>query len=67
MLHGLVDFLWGVFCEHNCDFLSNFSAEMGQTQAAMFFRSEPNWELAEPLRDLGMTIIIIFLVLFSFN
>ena len=28
--------------------------EVGQQQAAMFFRSEPNWELAEPLRDLGM-------------
>lgn len=33
----------------------NFSSvEVGQQQAAMFFRSEPNWELAEPLHDLGM-------------
>ena len=29
--------------------------DIGQQQAAMFFRSEPNWELAEPLRDLGMS------------
>eukprot|EP00794_Sanderia_malayensis_P006160 gene6160-6870_t len=37
----------------------NYSDEiekMGQQQAAMFFRSEPNWELAEPLKDLGWRI-----------
>jgi len=32
---------------------SNEIENIGQQQAAMFFRSEPNWELAEPLRDLG--------------
>ena len=36
----------------NC--LPSIILEVGQQQAAMFFRSEPNWELAEPLRDLGM-------------
>ena len=28
----------------------------------MFFRSEPNWELAEPLRDLGMSNFLLFYV-----
>ena len=34
-------------------FMAFLFSEVGQQQAAMFFRSEPNWELAEPLRDLG--------------
>ncbi|XP_065067349.1 PX domain-containing protein kinase-like protein [Rhopilema esculentum] len=37
----------------------NYSDEIekvSQQQAAMFFRSEPNWELAEPLHDLGWRI-----------
>lgn len=34
-------------------FMTFYFSEVGQQQAAMFFRSEPNWELAEPLRDLG--------------
>ena len=26
---------------------------LGQQQAAMFFRSEPNWELQENLKEIG--------------
>ena len=34
--------------------MNSLFLETGQQQAAMFFRSEPNWELAEPLKDLGI-------------